>query len=120
MIHRTAFIVLAVASGSWMAQALAQSQPAPDRIDRRQAEQQQRIDKGIKKGQLTRSEAERLRQGQQRIQDMEEQARADGVVTRKERQQIDRAQNQESRNITRESHDREKIGHENPRLPRRH
>lgn len=84
--------------------ALAQTTPG---IDKRQAEQQRRIDQGVKSGQLTEKEAARLEKGQARIQRMEDRAKADGVVTKKERARIEHQQNVESRKIAREKHDRQ-------------
>ena len=77
-------------------------------IDDRQKSQQQRIDRGVKSGQLTPKEAERLQKGQARIQKMENEAAADGKVTRRERERIERAQREENRRIQHETHDRER------------
>ncbi len=81
--------------------ALAQSTPG---IDARQANQQQRIDQGVAKGQLTPREAANLQRGQARVQRMEGRATADGVVTGRERARINRAQNVESRKIYNKRH----------------
>ena len=96
---------------------LAQTAPAPARdpaatpgVDKRQANQQQRIDQGVKSGELTTREAARLEKGQQRIQNMEAKAKADGKVTPRERRQLQRAENRESRKIAREKHDRNQGG----------
>ena len=86
------------------ATGLAQSS---SRIDERQANQQRRIDEGVKSGQLTKKEAERLQEDQRRIQKMEDQARADGKITAEERRRIERAQDRESERIRRETHDRQ-------------
>ena len=83
----------------------ALAQTTPD-IDKRQAQQERRIDRGVKSGQLTEKEAARLEKGQARIQRMEDRAKADGVVTKKERAHIQQQQNVESRKIAREKHDR--------------
>ena len=86
-------------------------QPAPNaqqRIDKREAEQQKRIDQGVKSGELTKREADRLQKGQARIQNMEVKANADGKITKKEAARIERAQNQESKKIAREKHDRQR------------
>ena len=48
------------------------SDKAGARIDARQAEQQKRIDAGVKSGELTPKEAERLQKGQARVQKMED------------------------------------------------
>ncbi len=90
----------------------AQTAPAKDPaatpgIDKRQAEQQKRIDQGVKSGELTAKEAARLEKGQDRVQKMEDKAKADGKVTAKERERIQQAQNVQSRHVAREKHDRQ-------------
>ncbi len=77
-------------------------------IDKRQANQQQRIDQGVASGQLTPKEAARLEKGQGRVQNMEDKAKADGVVTKKERARIQQAENVQSRHIAKEKHDRQR------------
>ena len=90
--------------------ALAQSAaPAPaatstPRIDQRRENQQDRIQQGVKSGQLTRHEARTLRRGQRRIARMEQRAKADGQVSPQERHRITVAQNQQSRKIYRLKH----------------
>ena len=74
-------------------------------IDQKQAEQQQRINQGVQSGQLTPAETAKLERDQARIQKMENKAKADGVVTAKERKRIRHAQNVESRKIAKEKHD---------------
>lgn len=74
-------------------------------IDAREAQQQQRIRDGIRDGSLTRSEANRLQQGEQRIERAEQRARADGVVTGAERRRLDGMLDRESRAITHERND---------------
>ena len=86
--------------------AFAQTTSTP-RIDQRQANQQQRIDQGVKSGQLNQKEAARLEKGQARVQKMESKAVADGTVTAKERRKIERAQDKQSRKIAREKHDKQ-------------
>ena len=98
--------VAALALGAFAFSAVAQT--ATPNIDKRQAEQQKRIDQGVKSGQLTDKEAVRLNKGQAKVQKMEDKAKADGVVTAKERQRIEREQNKKSRNIAREKHDKQK------------
>ena len=86
--------------------AFAQTTSTP-RVDQRQKNQQQRIDQGVKSGELNRKEAERLQKGQARIQKMENKATADGKVTAKERAKIEKAQDRESKRIFREKHDKQ-------------
>ena len=82
---------------------------APYNIDQRQANQQRRIDEGVRSGELTQRETARLKKGQTHIQKMEDKARADGVVTNKEHVKIAHAQDKQSRLIEREKHDRQRV-----------
>ena len=91
---------------------LAQTAPAKDPaatpgIDKRQANQEARIQQGVQSGQLTQREAARLEKGQERVQKMEDKAKADGVVTKKERARIQHAQNVQSLHIAKQKHDRQ-------------
>src|SRR5476649_2115499 len=92
----TAAGILAVSGG-------ANAQSMYD-INQRQEVQQDRIDHGIRDGQITRSEASRLEQGERNIDRAQLQAEADGHVTPQERARIDRMTNRESREISRDSH----------------
>ena len=74
------------------------------RINAREARQHARIHQGVASGQLARGEAMRLRAGQRGIRRMERVARADGVVTPRERAIISHAQTHESRAIYRMKH----------------
>ncbi len=76
-------------------------------IDQRQDAQQNRIEQGIRSGQITRSEAARLEQGERAIDRAQTRARADGVVTSQERARLDRMVDREGRSIAREGHDRQ-------------
>jgi len=87
--------------------AFAQTASTP-RIDQRQQNQQQRIDQGVKSGQLNQKEAARLEKGQARVQKLEDKATADGKVTAKERARIEKAQDRESKRIYREKHDKQR------------
>lgn len=105
--------LLAVILAAFTLPVLAQTATAKDpaatpAIDKRQANQQQRIDQGVKSGELTSKEAARLEKGQARVQKMEDKAKADGKVTAKERARIHKAQDGQSRKIAREKHDRQR------------
>ena len=76
-------------------------------IDQRQTNQEQRIDQGIASGQLNDREANRLNKQQEHINKMEDRAKSDGVITKKERARIGAAQARASRHIAREKHDRQ-------------
>ena len=69
------------------------------KIDNREAKQEQRIDQGIRSGALTPKEEAKLDAGQARVQRMEEQAKADGHVTKHERKRINHEQNVQSKKI---------------------
>ena len=86
--------------------ALAQTD-STRRIDKREANQERRIEAGEKSGALTPREAARLEKGQARIDKMEKKATADGKVSAKERRRIEHAQDQQSRRIYREKHDKQ-------------
>ena len=74
-------------------------------IERRDAINKERIEQGIRSGQITPREAARLRAKQARIERMEAHARRDGVLTEREKGRIEVAQNDLSRNIRHEKHD---------------
>jgi hypothetical protein len=86
------------------AATLANAQTATPRIERREARQDARIHQGVRSGELTRGEAARLRAGQRHVDRMESRAKADGVVSLRERARIGRAQDIESRRIYRLKH----------------
>jgi uncharacterized membrane protein YebE (DUF533 family) len=90
---------------------MAYGQAETPGIDQRQANQEQRIDQGIASGQLTQREAGRQQQ-QQHIDSMENKAKSDGVVTKKERTRIHAAQDKASKKIYRQKHDRQKNRHQ--------
>jgi hypothetical protein len=82
----SAFVKTLVAAGLAGASLLASAESlAPNRhtetaaeINQRQARQEQRIDQGLARGELTRREARELRQGQRDIRRAESRALADG------------------------------------------
>lgn len=99
--------LLAIGCGVASAQPIYRENPrsATPGIDQHQQRQQQRIYNGVRRGELTGHEARRLEQQQRRIRHMERRARADGVVTRQERHQIQAAQRQASRSIRNQRQD---------------
>jgi hypothetical protein len=76
--------------------ALAQSTP---RIDKRQDMQEERIERGVESGQLTKKEARRLERGQAKVDRLEDKASHDGRLTQRERDRIDTAQDRQSERI---------------------
>lgn len=98
--------------------ALAFAQANTPRVDQRQANQEHRIDQGVASGSLTQREANRLERGQQRVDNMENRAKADGVVTRRERAQLHHAQDVQSRRIYAQKHDAQHDFNHNGRVDR--
>lgn len=91
--------------------ALALSLPgvtaAQDRtphLNGRQENQQDRIQQGIKSGQLTRGEARRLESREGRLQANKLEDKARGPLTQKERAQLNRQANRDSRAVYRMKH----------------
>lgn len=65
----------------------------------RDVNQESRIERGLKSGQLSTGEAARLERGEARIDSMEKNALKDGNLSTEEASRIQRAQNQESARI---------------------
>ncbi|MBS1140167.1 MAG: hypothetical protein H6R13_1620 [Proteobacteria bacterium] len=97
---------------------LAFAQGNTPRVDQRQANQEQRIDQGGASGSLTQREANRLDRGQQHVDNMENRAKSDGVVTRGERARLHQAQEVQSRRIYAQKHDRQHDYNHNGRVDR--
>jgi hypothetical protein len=75
-------------------------------INRREHYQRERIRDGIRSGELTRREANRLINQQRRIESYERRSRLDdGRLDWQERRRLHQMLNRSSRNISREKHD---------------
>src|SRR5262245_13494157 len=74
----------------------------------RNINQQQRIEQGVKSGQLTNREVGKLEGGQARVDRAEARAGANGRVSANEQQRVQRAENQQSKRIYKEKHDAQK------------
>lgn len=75
------------------------------RVDAREQAQRARIHQGVASGELTRPETRRLVAGQVHLERAEARAKADGVVTARERAWLHHEANQQSRRIHRQKHD---------------
>jgi hypothetical protein len=95
---------VAIAVGTLFAGA-AFAQTAATEIQRN-VNQQERIEGGLKSGQLTTREAAQLERGEAKIERMESKALSDGKLSPNEKARIERAQNAESRAIDRDTHNR--------------
>jgi hypothetical protein len=93
--------VVAVAGAS---QADANSTRDPH-VNQRQHNQRERIQQGVKSGELTRRETGRLAEEQKDIRQLERAYKSDGTLTGAERRDLQHEQNQASRDIYRQKHD---------------
>ena len=105
-------LLLATASIAVSAQAQTSTPPLPgerfeQRVDKREARQDQRISKGIASGQLTAAESARLTRQQAGVERAEAHAEADGKITRAEAHRLEKRQDATSRHIRRQKHDRQ-------------
>ena len=105
-------VLIAVGAMTLLMTGMAYAEAEPPVIDQRQANQEKRIDQGIASGQLNEREAHRLNKQQGHINKMEDKAKSDGVVTKKEKARIHQAQDRASRHIAREKHDRQGKRHQ--------
>ena len=80
------------------------------RYDARQHNQRTRIVNGVQSGELTMRETQRLAAGQVHLNRVENRAKADGVVTKRERAHLQHEANQQSRRIYRQKHDAQDRG----------
>jgi hypothetical protein len=96
-------LLAALTAAAFALPALAQTQTPG--IDKRQANQDARIQQGVQSGQLTPKETAKLEKGQAKVDKMEAKAKEDGKVTAKERKKIAKAQNKQSKKIYKEKHD---------------
>jgi hypothetical protein len=83
---------------------LAMAQPATPNLDKREANQQKRIDQGVASGQLTAKETNNLDKREAKLATDETAAKADGKVTPAERRKLQREANRDSRAIHRKKH----------------
>ncbi len=85
--------------------SLAIAQPSTPNLDKREANQQQRIDQGVASGQLNAKETNRLENREAKLAADEAAAKADGKLTRAERLKLQREAHRNSRAIHRQKHD---------------
>lgn len=102
---RMSTILLLAALALSVSVVVAQETP---RVDARQKAQKERIKEGMKSGELTKPEAQKIVRQQKAVQKMEEKAKSDGVVTPKERARLQKAQQRTSKEIARQKNDRQK------------
>lgn len=99
-------IVSFLLSGIFVIGASTVSMAGPRGINARERREQQRINQGIRSGELTRREARRLEAGMARIRTDERFARlSGGGISPRERARLEREMNRESHAIYRQKHD---------------
>ena len=76
-------------------------------LNERQANQRMRIAQGVQSGELTALETKKVLAGQAQLQRMETRAKADGVVTRKERAKLQQKASLESAKIKHNKQDKQ-------------
>ena len=86
----------------------AYAQTATPNLDKRQANQEKRIEQGVKSGELTKKEAARLEKREAKLEADKQKAKADGVVTKQERAKLQHEANRDSKAIYRQKHDAQK------------
>lgn len=106
-------LLLASLVGVFFSTAAFANDPAVTETQRN-INQQQRIEQGLKSGQLTPREAARLEGAQARTERAEAKSMKDGTVTQEEQRRINSMQNKVSRDIYREKHDAQTANPKNP------
>lgn len=104
-----ALIGTAVFSTDTMAQSCHRYVPSKDQINFQRYDQQQRINQGIRSGELTPFEAARLRQKEAFISRQEAFYGRKGFLTPGEKAQLNRELNNTSKDIYIEKHDSERV-----------
>jgi uncharacterized membrane protein YebE (DUF533 family) len=97
-------VIAAAALAALSVGAFAQSTATPA-ADKRQANQEKRIEAGEKSGALNATEANRMQKQQNAVDKVEANAKADGVVTKGERAKIHKVQKKTSQDIYKQKHD---------------
>lgn len=87
--------------------AQVQNTDPNSKIGKRDREQQKRIGEGIENGSLTAKEAGKIETKEAKLNKQENRFRSDGTVTQKEKAKVNREQNQLSRDIYKQKHDRQ-------------
>jgi hypothetical protein len=73
----------------------------------RNVNQESRIEQGVKSGQLTNREVGKLENGQSKVDRAEARAGANGHVGKREQQNVQNAENQQSKRIYKQKHDKQ-------------
>jgi len=104
MIRNLRLLVISAAGTSLLAAAGARAD-ATSETTQRNVNQQERIEQGLKSGQLNTKEAGKLERDESRINRMESSALKDGSMSPAEAARINKAENKASKDIYQEKHD---------------
>ena len=99
-------VVLSLLLSGTLCAPLFAANPA-DPIDRREQNQKSRIRQGVKSGELTRNETRHLRKEEAKIGTLEQKARSDGEISKKEARKLDRFLDKANRDIYKQKHDKQ-------------
>jgi Skp family chaperone for outer membrane proteins len=102
---RIALAFMGIVAATTTAQADAQRRPRDPGVNARQHQQRDRIQQGVRSGELTRREAGGLAREQRAVRELEREYQSDGVLTGTERRDLHQEQNQASRRIYNQKHD---------------
>lgn len=106
----TMALLAVTALGTAVASADTKPGVRDPRINARQQVQRERIQQGVRSGELTRRETVKAREDQRDIRQLEGAYKSDGKLTRGERRDLSREQNQASRQLYRDKHDAQERG----------
>lgn len=101
--------IILVGAASLMLSTVSIAGPKDPGIQKREQNQEKRIQQGVQSGQLTPAEAAKLEAQQAKIKQDEERMKADGKLTKAERRKLKREQDQASKNIYRKKHNEQKV-----------
>lgn len=99
-----AIAIIAIAGLAAVSEAGQRARRDPG-VNQRQSNQRQRIQQGVRSGQLTGQEVRDLAGEQREIRQQEREYKSDGVLTRDERQDLHQDLKEASQNIYEEKHD---------------
>lgn len=88
--------------------AIAAEVDSTKRVDKRQENQERRIEQGQKSGKLSKKETQRLEKGQRRVDRAEARMADDGKMTKGERKRLEKMQDKQSKRIQNQRQDENK------------
>ena len=101
---RTTRILLTALAVATLSAATASADTPTPRVERRHARQHERIERGVRSGQITRHELHRLRRAEARLRRTEGRMRADRHRLERDRARLQRQLDRQSQRIWRMKH----------------